>query len=267
MKTPLVTLLLLTSCSPQTPPEDVAAPITDAGVFADASAAPESSVGTPETEIFGTLISVFQDGDFSANADLSEQGVAANSVGIGAISGLRGEVTILNGETWLSYPDGEDAIRVTHGNAPEEEAAMLFVSEVSDWVEFTLDQDTSYTEFTDAMTSLLAEANWPDDGALPFTISGNILSVDWHVIDGSRLPNDRPATHEDHDEAAVSGVLELGDPTLVGFYSTQHGGIITHGGVRLHTHVIDAERQITGHVEDALIGAGSILRLPAPNTK
>lgn len=224
---------------------------------------PASLVGSPEVEIFGSLQQIFAEGDFSATASLEVEGTSQETVGLGALSGLRGEIAILDGESWLGYPDGEEAITVTQGNAPAEEAALLIISEVAEWVSFTLEEDLSHDELTDAMVEILEAAHWPDTGALPFKIEGAILEVDWHVIDGSRLP-DGPATHEDHEAASVSGTLEGGSPVLIGFYSTQHAGVITHGGVRLHTHVVDADRQVSGHVEDALIGAGSILRLPAP---
>jgi acetolactate decarboxylase len=249
-----VFLFLLSGC----PAEPLSAPEVDAGPLP-----PASLIGSPEVKIFGTLRSVFQDGDFSANASLLDEGTNAQAVGLGALSGLRGEITILDGESWLSYPEGEDSIRVVNENAPDDEAALLAVSEVSEWVRFTLEEELSYGDLTQKIVSTLAASHWPDTGALPFKIEGNIKRVDWHVIDGSRLPPGQ-ASHEDHENAAVSGSLEGGSPVLVGFYSTQHAGVITHGGVRLHVHMIDSQRRITGHVEDALIGAGSILSLPAP---
>ena len=229
----------------------------------DTASEPESLVGSPDVQIFGSLQQIFALGDFSANASLAEHGASAKTVGLGALSGLRGEITILDGESWLGYPDGEEAISVTHGNAPAEEAALLVISEVSEWVSFPLEEETSYEDLADAIAGILEDANWPDTGALPLRIEGAIQRVDWHVIDGARLPEGQ-ASHEDHEEAAVTGSLVAGSPVLVGFYSTQHAGVITHGGVRLHLHVVDVDRQVTGHVEDALIGAGSLVSLPAP---
>jgi len=83
------------------------------------------------------------------------------------------------------------------------------------------------------------------------------------VIDGSQLPKGK-ATHEDHEKAAVNGKLVGGNPIIVGFYSNHHAGVITHGGVRLHVHVIDEARKVSGHVDDALIGAGAVVSFPAP---
>jgi len=225
----------------------------------------ESLIGTPEVEIFGTLQTIFTDGDFSSNARLNEHGNGQHSFGLGAISGLRGEITIVDGETWLSYPDGSDAITVTNSSGPDEEAALLVTSEVAEWISFNVDTDISYEELTDVLTTILSDSYWPDGVAVPFTISGSIPSVDWHVIDGSLLP-DGQASHEDHENASVSGTIVDGSPTLVGFYSNIHAGVITHGGVRIHVHVVDETNRITGHVEDALIKAGSTINFPAPST-
>jgi acetolactate decarboxylase len=224
---------------------------------------PASLIGSPDVEIYGSLQSVFMNGDFSANANLAETGTDATSIGIGAIEGLRGEITILDGEAWLGYPDGLTATTMVRESAPEEQAALLVVSQVSDWVSFTTELDTTYEELTDVIVELLEAAYWPDTGALAFKVEGNISQVDWHVIDGSRLPEGQ-ASHEDHEEASVSGTLIGGSPVMVGFYSTQHAGVITHGGVRIHLHVTDAEREVSGHVEDAIIGAGSTISFPAP---
>jgi len=226
---------------------------------------PESLIGSPEVAIFGSLQAIFAEGDFSANASLAQEGTSPDAYGLGALSGLRGEIAIVGGESWLGYPDGADAITLTRGNAPAEDAALLVVSEVSEWVTFTLEEDTTYDGLTDALVAILADAHWPDTGAVPFRVTGNIERVDWHVIDGSLLPEGE-ASHEAHEEAAVSGTLEGGSPELIGFYSTQHAGVITHGGVFLHVHVVDAERQVSGHVEDALFRAGTTVSLPAPST-
>ena len=231
----------------------------------DTSSEPGSLVGSPAVEVFGSLQQIFALGDLSATASLAEHGDSAQTVGLGALSGLRGEITILGGESWLGYPDGEDAISVVHESGPDEEAALLVISEVPEWVSFTLEQDTSYEDLAEVIADILETAHWPDTGALPLKIEGAIKRVDWHVIDGSRLPEGQ-ASHEDHENAAVKGTLVDGSPILIGFYSTQHAGVITHGGVRLHIHVVDADRQIAGHVEDALIGAGSVVHLPAPTT-
>ncbi len=253
----LLFLLAVAACeAPETSPPDAADDD-------DSTSGPEDGVGSPDVRIFGSIQQIFAEGDFSATANLQQEGAGADAIGLGALSGLRGEIAIIEGEAWLGYPDGEDTITVAVANAPDEEAALLVVGDVPQWVTFTIEEQLTYEGLTQVVEDILEAANWPDDGALPFKIEGAIERVDWHVIDGSRLPEGE-ASHDDYEQASVQGSLVGGSPTLVGFYSTQHAGVITHGGVRLHVHVIDADRGVTGHVEDALIGAGSILSLPAP---
>jgi len=100
------------------------------------------------------------------------------------------------------------------------------------------------------------------DEAFPFRIEGTPARLDWHVIDGSKIPSDAHG-HEAHMRTAVRGSLGAKGVRIVGFYSPKHHAVFTHHDTNTHAHVISDAPVITGHVDHLDISGGSRLFLPA----
>jgi acetolactate decarboxylase len=49
---------------------------------------------------------------------------------------------------------------------------------------------------------------------------------------------------------------------IIGFFSTEHKTIFTHHDTFLHMHLITADRQQMGHLDEVLLGKGMKLYLP-----
>ena len=70
-----------------------------------------SDVGT--VVAYGALRQIFHENDLSGKVSLSDLLPDPDLYAVGALSDLRGEVTIVGGRTYLSYPLGPDSARTT----------------------------------------------------------------------------------------------------------------------------------------------------------
>ena len=173
--------------------------------------------------------------------------VAPTTIAVGALAGLRGEVTVLDGKVRTSRVSG-DAIVTTDG-AGDGQAALLVVSRVPAWRSVTLRAPIADAA---ALATALREAGLRPDAPAAFVVEGTLTVLDWHVVDGP------------HEHGAPSGLVRHtpGRALVVGFYSTAHEGVFTHMGESIHAHVwID---DATGHVDQMAFAAGATLRIPAP---
>ena len=110
--------------------------------------------------------------------------------------------------------------------------------------------------------SIATGAGVNTDEPFPFRIEGLVRDLGWHVIDGSRLGSGAMSP-ESHRQASVVHELDQGRAQLIGFYSTNHGGVFTHMGSRTHVHCVIAEPLASGHVDHVTIPKGTTLRFPA----
>jgi acetolactate decarboxylase len=178
-----------------------------------------------------------------ALADVTGPGVIA----VGALEGLRGEVTILDGRVTTSFV--ETSRIATSEGSRDLRAALLVSAKVPSWRELDLREAIVASDLDAAIERRLRAAGVDVSRAIPIVLEGMFPSLDWHVVDG---PNH-------------SGILRQSTPgsaVVVGFFSKSHQGVFTHMGQSTHLHVL--VRGDTGHVDKVSIAPGATLRIPAP---
>ncbi len=216
-----------------------------------------------KVRVDGSLREVVREGRIDARVGLAALLPDRDLHALGALAGLRGEVTIVAGRTWLAYPG--DAGGARHDVVPEsaEQAALLVSARVPEWRRTTIDEDVAFADL-DAWVERTARAAGVDVARpFPYLVEGPVKDLRWHVIDGRRLAPG-PSSHEDHLRAAVAEELAAGTALLVGFFGPDHAGIFTHHTTRTHVHAIVEERRASGHVDHVVVGAGARLALPVP---
>ncbi len=210
--------------------------------------------------VFGSLRELMHENRLESRVALKDV-VTESTIGLGALSDLRGEISILGGEQWISYPDGRESTRTSIGTS--EEAALLVTSNVREWVVIPMPETISLEKLGDFVESEAAQRGLDTKAALPFQIVGTVEQLQWHVIDGSRLSEARSSGHQSHLESSVRGALSNAPAELVGFYSKHHQGVFTHHASTTHVHIIDRENHRTGHVDSAVVSKGAVLKLPS----
>jgi acetolactate decarboxylase len=178
---------------------------------------------------------------------------------VGAVSGLRGEISVIEGRLIVSY--GADCATACP-SAMTETATLLATAAVRNWrpirIEKDLDAKATETFIREQAKAVGLDENKP----FPFRINGAITNFVMHV---NAAPNPRFKGHGSFDEMAITGLAK--GPRLagsvVGFYAPPPlQGVITHMGDFFHSHYVDEQKTTTAHLDSFGIAAGSTLMLP-----
>jgi hypothetical protein len=219
-------------------------------------------VGTPGTvRTYGSMPDLLA-GSTEQKVTLGELPAGPGVVAVGSISGLRGEIAIVRGVTWTSYPAAEGRIRVDREPSGKEGVAFLALADVKKWQSETLADPVPFAELGTVIEERARRAGVDVSGPVPLLIDGSFSSVELNVANGPALGGDKP-TEERLRETAVKAALPSGEGTLVGFFAASGGERLLHAGQRLHLHVVLPNVRQVGHLDSAKIEAGARLHLPA----
>lgn len=212
---------------------------------------------------YGAMRQVMREGQTEPRIRLTDAVAVPHAYGVGALEGLTGEVTIVDGSVWVA--------RVAHGGvdvsgpAPlaHDQATLLTLAHVARWEPLPV---TTAVEGA-ALESYIEEAaramGIDTSRPFPFVIEGEAIRVDLHVINGYCPSAVDPATID--AQPWVWSSPAPGRAVIVGFYAPDAAGVMTHHGTAVHMHaVVDIDgRTVAGHVDEAAAGAGAVLRLPS----
>lgn len=162
------------------------------------------------------------------------------SIGVGALAGLDGEVTILNGRAVVTQRRGANA--VTRPPRAGEQAAMLVTAEVPSWTERVLPPCEDYAALEEQVRAALDAHGLDPRAPTPFMVTGRAQRLQMHVIAGA-CPI---ATPSGPAPWRFDGPAE--EVTLVGFYAEGAAGRLTHHTHSSHLHAVTARG--AGHLDD-----------------
>lgn len=164
--------------------------------------------------MYGALRAMFHEGQTGANARLDRILPNPNVYAVGALADLAGEVTVIGGRAYLSYPDCPDGTRTESTEQPSEASNLLVVSEVQVWNAVVTEQPVPFEKLDGEIGRIAVSSGMRLDKRFPFLIQGQFDDLEWHVVDGRRLAAGG-ASHQDHMAAAVKKRLERATGTLV----------------------------------------------------
>jgi len=207
---------------------------------------------------WGQLREVMRDGRTEARVRLADVTATPHCYAIGALEGLGGEVLILDGAAWIAQVASPGHVRAQVKPAPTEQAAFLVASWVPEWVEFRLERDIGGDDF-DVVVRDYARRAGLDEGTFPFVIEGDFVAVRVHVVNGRCLMTATP----DPDDRSFRNEIPRASGVLLGFYSDEPPGCITHHGTSTHVHaLLHADEPLMAHVETVGVQQGAVIRLP-----
>lgn len=221
-----------------------------------ASAQPATATAPGGVVAHGTFRTLMQRRDFTPKVELARLRAEGVTEAVGALSELRGEVTMIDGREVVSL--GPCA-----GCSPAAESATLLVAtRVSYWRSETVPQDVPKR----ALRGFVAErarANGIDPGAaFPFRFRGTLQDVLMHVNGG---PDPRFTGHGSPVPMAVAALFREArlEGEVVGFHaSADMVGIISHAGDPLHCYWISPAHDATAHLDEFGLAAGGTLSFP-----
>jgi acetolactate decarboxylase len=199
--------------------------------------------------VVGTMRSVMHGGDLRPTLNLDTLKNKEHLYGVGPLSFLRGEITILDGKSYLSRVASDTTMQVDSSfNAT---APFFVFANVTSWREVIVPEgiltDSSIERYLALVTG---------DRTEPFTfkLSGVVETARIHVVN---LPEGAKVANSDDAHLGQQDYILKNQPAdVVGFYSTKHQGIFTHHSSNTHMHLITTDKQMMGHVDGVTFQKG-----------
>lgn len=180
---------------------------------------------------------------------------------IGALDGLRGEITVHDGQVFLSLGKSMDG-RIAQRDAGDARATLLAAAKVEAWDEVPIPRAMPQAELRAFILAQAGARGLDADRAWPFRIRGDIVDYRWHV-----LAEPHPDYRGHGSAAPMARQYETAGPRMaaevIGFHSgAALEGVISHPGERFHEHLLDPARTLTGHLDAFGVAAEAVLLLP-----
>ena len=210
---------------------------------------------------WGTVQSVLGMGETTARVRLSDVTNTPHAFGLGAIEGLAGEIVIADGVACVSRPTSASELGTACSSNSQVQATLLAVAYVPQWVEHALEHVITLAELDDLVVQLAHEEGVNFHGVIPFVVEGRFESLSMHVINGG-CPRSS-ANHDSKRQAPFHLSKEETSGLLVGFWTDDRHGKLTHHGERTHVHaLVGGAQPVGGHVDSVSIVAGATIRVP-----
>ena len=209
-----------------------------------------------EVKYHGSIHDVMS-GDLSAKFEMDSIRNGTNIYAIGSLEDLSGEIQIFNGQDFSSIVVG-DSILI--GASGDQKAAFVVYSQVSNWKDLSIPLSVTNTEALIGFFEYNEESELNTEKPFMFLIEGKVEQLDWHVL--------RPTTKDsvnhtkDHKQIAKKGSIVDENVEILGVYSRDHEGIITHHGMPVHMHFRTMDGMLAGHVDDLELGPEMNLKIP-----
>lgn len=217
--------------------------------------------GVAAVQQFGAMMPVMREGHTEARVKLAEC-ATQHAIAVGAIEGLDGEITVIDGAAWVSRVRNGGIVTTGPEVVPTDRATLLTATRVDRWYATRLEASVSAMELEAAIERIARDHGLDTSRPLPFMIEGDATSLEMHVINGY--------CPQSSDEVAAG--REPWRPTLtkpsrvviVGFLAKNSEGIMTHHGTSIHAHgllTVNGQR-VTGHIDSIAIAAGAQIKVP-----
>ena len=214
----------------------------------------------PSVQQYGAMREVLREGRTQPRIALQDVTCQPGAIAVGALAGLGGEITIVNGKTWVARSNGGGVEVTGPTTSLDDQATLLTTSHVASWINVPLPNGGGGRRLEDMVAEVALKHGIDATKPFPFIIDGRFIELDIHVIAGS-CPIANPNGEPPWRYAATAPVAGL----LVGFHALNQNGVMTHHGSNVHVHAIigDQDDIVTGHVDHVIVEPGAVLRLPS----
>lgn len=211
----------------------------------------------PEVQHWGAMREVLRERRTHGRVTLQDV-LGPNTIAVGAIEGLAGEITVDGSAIHLTQvvdPDAPDGVlvRPPHSN---EQATLLVLANVEEWTEHGLTDASDLEVLEHSVREIATAAGFELNRPIPFRIRGRASELQLHVLNNScpvADPNGpKPWRFRGEDLEVV----------LIGFYAEDSSGILTHHGQNSHIHAIVESEKISGHLDAVDLSSNARLFLP-----
>lgn len=208
---------------------------------------------------YGIFRDMAQGQDYQPKVGLDDVKTGGATEAVGALSGLRGEITMLDGRFVVSYGGRCDACPPPH----KEKATLLVTGKVAQWAEPIVLPESLAGKILESFIMDQAKAAGLDlNKPFPVRLKGTLTDVSMHVL---RAPNAKFTGHGSAQPMAAQNEVKAAaiPGEVIGFYAPPLlSGVISHPGEPFHLHWIDEARTKTAHIDAFGMAKGALLSLP-----
>jgi acetolactate decarboxylase len=205
--------------------------------------------------VSGSMHATMRQGRIGGSVDLDTLADRDGLYGLGPALGLRGEVTIYDGESYVSRVAGDGAVVVRR---TYDESPPFFVhTHQRTWNEYTLPPTVRNLE---QLQDYIDDVSIGTSRPFAFRLTGVAEHAELHVMNVPEglIPESMKQAHRYQESYTLTD-----EPVdILGFFSTSHQGIFTHPASYQHLHVLTRDRRQMGHLDALRIGEGMKLFLP-----
>ena len=177
--------------------------------------------------------------------------------GLGPVEYLTGEILIIDGRSYKSTVVSDTSMKVEETFSIS--APFFSYGNIAKWRERSLPDSVQTNQH---LEQYLDRITMHSPRPFLFKLTGTVEKAKIHIVnlpEGSTVSS--PA---DAHMGQVNYDLKNEHSEIIGFFSTEHKSIFTHHDTFLHMHLITADRQKMGHLDEILMTKGTMkLYLPA----
>ncbi len=192
----------------------------------------------------GEMMKVFQKGEIAGAISIDSIDPKMNLYGIGPLADLKGEIMISDGHCYISKVNGDGKIGITESYNVK--APFFVYANVSRWTIMSLPDSVTSMKQLEGYLDVVTKYN-----TRPFCFKIEaVVNAEMHV---ANLP-DNAIVKSSKDVFKNQKNIKLKNTPveIVGFFSTEHGGIFTHHDSFIHAHVMTKDKTKMGHCDKIL---------------
>jgi acetolactate decarboxylase len=203
--------------------------------------------GPPEVRLKGSMKNVMREGNLEAHISLDTL-EKNNLFGLGPVSGLQGELMVLNGKVFQTSRNGNQLLNRKDSSA---KAAFFVYSYVKDWETMKAKAQIDNLAELEKWIETTALAQGIDlEKPFAFRIETIAVSAPFHII---HWEEGAEHSFDNHKQFAYQAEWKAKPVQLLGFYSRHHKSLFTHHSSNLHIHVLEGESETVGHLDEIRI--------------
>jgi acetolactate decarboxylase len=217
---------------------------------------------------YGTMREALREGRSEPRIGVARVAADHHAVAVGALAGLAGEITIFDGQTWVTRKAAGGVESSGPAADASDQATLLTVASVESWITIDLPGAVPPDRLEGVVESCARERGLDTSKPFPFVVEGTLTGLDAHVIAGY-CPESNPPPDRQPWRPALPAPPAPTRATLVGFFAPNQEGVMTHHGTSLHMHAVFSLDgvTVTAHADSAALAPGARLRLPGAPTK
>jgi acetolactate decarboxylase len=208
-----------------------------------------------EVHVLGQMRRMFTEHDLGPHVELAALTKNPHLYALGPVAGLQGEITVLDGEVFVSVVVGGKPTLTLDTNVS---SIFLVYASVPAWESSELPPSVR----DDKDLAALLQRRLPRNTRSAFLVRATALAARYHIQNYRGSAAD--LTHEAHENAKVFYQLTNAPVQLVGFFTNceADGGSFVHVGQTTHIHLLSAAPKSMGHLESITFAPGAKLLLP-----